>query len=128
MELIPLLIAVGKDLGSPISWGVLFVVVLFASQRYFGDWFKMAREGTANHAEAQARTNTNMLSFIERLNGEIKRLTESEALIMERLADCEKRHRVRDEEVVKLQNEVAALQIKLFNIGLNNQPRFPGNP
>lgn len=122
MEAIPILLALSKELGTPVLWAALFVAALYAAQRFFGGWFEMARASTANHADAQAKTNSTMLQFIERLNGEIARLSEAESTIMERLAECERRHRVRDEEVTKLQGEVAALQIKLFSVGLGKTP------
>ena len=117
MDMLVAILPFAKD-ASPIAiWVALFVAALVATQRLFGGWFEMARQSAAGHADAQLKTNDTMLRLIEKLNAEIERLSSAELRIMERLAECEQRHRARDAEFEKLQNEVSALHLRLFSAG-----------
>jgi hypothetical protein len=115
-------IPLAKEAGAPLVWVMVFIGALFAAQRFFGGWFEMTRAQAVGSAEAQSKTNAGMIHLIERLTSEIDRLSKSEARIMERLTECESRHRQRDAEFEKMQREVSALTIKLFSVGLGNDP------
>lgn len=120
MEPVAILVGLARELGVPGVLAALFVVALMVAQRLWGGWFEMARAAQAGSDAAQAKVNASMLALIERLNAEIKRLGETEERIMLRLRECEERHRARDSEFEKIQSQVAALNIKLFNVGLGN--------
>ena len=115
METLITLLPFTKDAGPVVAWVVLFIGALYALWKIFGGWFTMAQQSAAG-------TNDAMLKLIERLTGEIDRLGRAEAKIMERLAECEQRHLARDSEVEKLQFQVAALNVKLFSVGLGKDP------
>jgi hypothetical protein len=115
-------IPLAKEAGAPFAWVLVFIGALFAAQRFFGGWFEMTRSQAIGNAEASSKTNLSMIQLIERLTSEIDRLSKAETRIMERLTECEQRHRQRDAEFEKLQGEVAALQIKLFSVGLGRDP------
>lgn len=114
------LLPFAKETSPLVVWAVLFIAALIAAQKYWGGWFEMTRMSAANQADAASKANATMFGLIDKLNAEIDRLSRAEAKIMDRLAECEARHRTRDEEVEKLQTQVAALNVKLFRVGLGD--------
>lgn len=107
------LLPFAKEAGPLAVFAVLFIAAITVAHKLWGGFFESG-------AKAQTSAIDSMQKLIERLNAEIDRLGRAEAKIMDRLAECEARHRTRDEEVEKLQTQVAALNVKLFRVGLGD--------
>jgi hypothetical protein len=111
MEFLPVLSAMGRELGTPVVMVVLFIGVIIAAQRAFGGTFEHYRAEAVSVRNAQAETNKTMLGLIEQMREEI-------SAISIRLVECQRQHK-EDRIMIEAQEQrLYRLQIALAEKGI----------